>query len=448
VQAAITGDFLVLPCDLVCEVAGDSLLEAWMIQQAGLGGATAAGVDYLGPKMGVGGEKGGRRGGLGLWFPTKGEGGAKGEETDLLITAPLPQPLVPPPEGSIQSHMSKAVYATTTDTLGDITEEKSGFPIRHGLIRKHGRIRMLTNHRDAHAYFFPHWVLDFIKRNEKFDSINEDVVGWWAKASWQVGLADKLGIHDIFDDTDDTKGGEMGSIPSDTIEDEIDLAALSTTYTSTLRPKSSNSSPVTSQSPTTSPTRTQIPPMLAYVHPSAPPTPLIRRVDTPALLLSTSLYIAALQPSNPNATPSPYTHPSPYGTPISIAPQTTITNSDSLLGPNTTIETHAIIKATVIGANCHIKKGARLTRCLLMDEVVVGEKTQMTGCIIGKRARVEGACVLSECEVQPRYVVPEITEAKGEKFMVSGLDDIDDEEMGEGDEDGLGDGTEGSQLGW
>lgn len=418
-----------------------------MIQQAGLGGATAAGLDYLGPKMGLGGEKGGRRGGLGLWFPTKGEGSVKGEETDLVITAPLPQPLVPPPEGSIRSHISKAVYATTTDTVGDIVEEKNGFPIRHGLIRKHGRIRMLTNHRDAHAYFLPHWVLDFIKRNEKFDSINEDVVGWWAKASWQDGLADKLGIHHIFDNTNDAKGGEIGSIPSDTIEDEIDLAGLSTTYTSMLRPKPSNSSLNTSQSPTNLPTQTQIPPMLAYVHPFTPPsTPLIRRVDTPALLLSTSLYIATLQPTDPNAIASPYSHPSSYGTPISIAPQTTVTNSDSLLGPNTTIETHAVIKATVIGSNCHIKKGARLTRCLLMDEVVVGEKTQLTGCIIGKRARVEGACVLGECEVQPRYVVPEGTEAKGEKFMVSGLDDLDDEDMGEGNEDGLGDGKEGIQI--
>src|SRR5271167_2314798 len=40
VRAAITGDFIVLPCDLVCELGGESLLETWMIKQAGLGGAT------------------------------------------------------------------------------------------------------------------------------------------------------------------------------------------------------------------------------------------------------------------------------------------------------------------------------------------------------------------------------------------------------------------------
>ena len=442
VQAAIKGDFLVLPCDLVCEVAGESLLEAWMIQQAGLGGATMGAVDSLGPKTGLGGEKGGRRGGLGIWFQTKGESSVKGEETDFVITASLPQPSVSPPDGSIRSHMFRVAYATTTDTLGDITEEKEAFPIRYGMIRQHGKIRMLTTHRDAHAYFFPYWVLDFIKRNEKFDSISEDVVGWWAKAGWQNGLAQKLGAREILGSTDDTGRGETGSSPNDTIEDEIDLASLSTTHTSTLHAKPSNSASVTSPLPAEPklealPATTKLPPMLAYVHPSSPsPTPLIRRVDTSAILLSTSLYIAALQRTNTTAPPSPHLHPSPYGTPISIAPQTTITNSDCLLGSNTTVETHAVIKATVIGANCHIKKGARLTRCLLMDEVVIGEKAQLIGCIVGKWARVEGACVLAECEVQPRYVVNEGTEAKGEKFMISGLDDLANEEIAEDDKEG------------
>ena len=451
VQVAITGDFLILPCDLVCEVAGESLLEAWMIEQSGLGGAAASSIDYLGPKIGLGGEKGGRRGGLGVWFQTKGEESVKGEETDFVITTSLPQPNVPPPEGSARSNMSKVLFATTTDTLRDITEEKKGFPIRHGLIRKHGKIRMLANHRDAHAYFFPHWVLEFVKRNEKFDSISEDVVGWWAKAGWQDGLPNKLSASDIFDRQDDPNGGEVGSNPSDSIEDEVDLASLSTTYTSKLHIKSSNSSSIASQALANSDQpserlKPQFPPMFAYVHPSTSPTPLIRRVDTPALLLSTSLYIATQRPADPSSPSTPYSHPSPYGTTTSIAPQTTITNSDCLLGPNTTVETHAVIKATVVGANCHIKKGARLTRCLLMDEVVIGEKAQLTGCVIGKMARVEGACVLGECQVQPRYVVNEGTEAKGEVFMISGLDDLGDEEMAEGDGEVLGDEDNGLSL--
>ena len=420
-----------------------------MIQHAGLGGVAAGAVDYLGPKMGIGGEKGGRRGGLGLWFQTKGEGSVKGEETDFVITTSLPQPTAPPPEGSLRSQISKVLYATTTDTLGDIIEEKKGFPVRHGLIRKHGKVRMLATHRDAHAYFFPYWVLEFIKRNEKFDSISEDVVGWWAKAGWQDGLPDKLGAGEIFEKPNNLDRGDIGSDPSDTIEDELDLASLSTTHTSSLQIKPSTSSPIASSAHADLglPSETKFPPMLAYIHPSTAPTPLVRRVDTPALLLSTSLYLATQRHNDPNTSAPPYSHPSPYGDTVSIAPQTTITNTDCLIGSNTTVETHAVIKATIVGANCHIKKGARLTRCLLMDEVVIGEKAQLTGCIVGKRARVEGACVLGECQVQPRYVVNEGTDAKAEIFMISGLDDLGDEENAEGDEEAMGDGENGISLG-
>ena len=56
---------------------------------------------------------------------------------------------------------------------------------------------MLSSHRDAHIYVFPTWVMDMINQNEHFDSIGEDVVGWWAKAGWQEGLADKLGLREI-----------------------------------------------------------------------------------------------------------------------------------------------------------------------------------------------------------------------------------------------------------
>ncbi|KAL9117262.1 MAG: hypothetical protein Q9187_006202, partial [Circinaria calcarea] len=281
VQAAVTGDFIILPCDLICGIAGEALLEAWMIQQAALGGGAAAGsLDYLGPKMGSGGEKGGRRGGLGVWFQTKGENSIKGEETDFVITAPLETPIVSPPEGSLRSNISKLVYSTTTDTLRDITEEKKCFPIRHGLIRKHGRIRMLTTYRDAHIYLFPHWVLEMVKKNETMDSISEDVVGWWAKAGWQNGLGEKLGLREIFYPPEG-KEGESGSHNDGLVEEDMDLSSMSTTQTSTnLRsepkpsPRPSFASRVSAPTPdasTTEPSLSKppltIPPILAYIHP-------------------------------------------------------------------------------------------------------------------------------------------------------------------------------------
>ena len=54
----------------------------------------------------------------------------------------------------------------------------------------------------------------------------------------------------------------------------------------------------------------------------------------------------------------------------------------------------------------------------------MGERAQLTGCVLGRRCVVGGAVDLRECEVQPGYVVEAGTEAKGEKFMVfEGLED-------------------------
>ncbi|MCJ1305568.1 hypothetical protein MMC08_008382 [Hypocenomyce scalaris] len=454
VQAAITGDFLVLPCDLICEVAGESLLEAWMIQEAGLGGAAAGTLDYLGPKMGLGGERGGRRGGMGVWFQTKGEGSVKGEETDFVATsvlAPHITPPLPPPEGSLRSHICNLVYATPTDTLNDITEDKKTFPVRHGLIRKHRRIRMLTTYRDAHIYIFPRWVLDMISRNERMDSISEDVVGMWAKAGWQDGLSSKLGLREIFSPPKE-KDGESGSHSSGFVEDDLDLGSMTTTGTSDLH----NGGAPTDISPPNfasrvgnslmeQPQRKQkltIPPILAYIHPSDPSAPLIRRVDTAALLLSVSLRLAKLESIEEVGKPlsSPLAHASKIAHPSGIAQRCTVTKSDCLLASNVSVEEKCVIKETVIGANCLLKSGARLTRCVLMDGVVVGERCQLTGCILGRRSRVGSGSVLKECEVQEGFGVVEETEAKGEKFMVfEGLEDGEELEIGEdgeGDEDG------------
>jgi translation initiation factor eIF-2B subunit gamma len=72
-----------------------------------------------------------------------------------------------------------------------------------------------------------------------------------------------------------------------------------------------------------------------------------------------------------------------------------------------------------------------------MDGVTVGPRTVLTGCIIGRRAKIGSECVLKDCEVQDGNVVPDETDAKNEKFMVfEGLDDDMDEDF-EDDQDDL-----------
>ncbi|KAK4982956.1 Translation initiation factor eIF-2B subunit gamma [Elasticomyces elasticus] len=456
VQKVIKSDFILLPCDLICELDGSALLEAWMVLEAGLGSATGGIADSALAPVSLGGEKSGRRGGLGVWYPVKGLEGIsmQGEETDFIATTALPPSVVPPPEGSPRSEIHKLVLSIPTDTVKDLTEEHSNqFPIRHSLLKKHGRIKVKTSHRDAHIYVFPFWVLEMMRKNE-FDSVAEDVLGWWAKAGWQYGLGDKFGLREILQGKQKASETEDGMISSGQLEDNIDLASLSTTHTTTIaRPVQHDPDAFASRVPNAAKPMfgqqapLMIPPLLAYVQrSSAPPTStdlkLIRRVDTRELLLSVSLRLAKLPPIT--ETSSPFAHAAKIATPELLPQRSRVEATDCLLADNVAVSERVNIKECVIGAGCSIGAGSRLTRCLLMDGVTVGENVQLSGCIVGRRARIDGGGAkdedktkLTDCDVQGSFAVEWGTEAKNEKFMVfEGLSDEGSFEDVEGDEAG------------
>ncbi|KAL8994442.1 MAG: hypothetical protein Q9169_005587 [Polycauliona sp. 2 TL-2023] len=408
VQSAITGNFLVLPCDLLCDLPGESLLETWMTYAAGMVGTSAA------------------AGGLGIWYPTKSELAVKGEETNFLVTAQLPQPTVQFSPGSLRPNLTRVVYSVTTDTLNDITESKKSFPVRYGLLRKHGKVRMLTTTRDAHIYLFPYWTLEFINRNPKFDSISEDIVGWWAKTTWQDGLIPKLGLDQILNPSSRVKETLELDQSLDDVEQDIDIATLSTTAISNLlTPPSTPPSPSSITNTQSTKQKTDVPPFLAYLHPTTSTLSqqtVIRRVDTIPLLLSISLHLASLPPDSPSPLATRQkVHPT-----TTIAARTTISPTDVLIGPNTTISQFTTIKNSVVGSNCVIGQNVKLTRCVIMDDVEIGERCHLTGCVVGWRSKVGKGCKLGEgSEVAPGYVVEEGFEGAGE--ILGGFEGLDED---------------------
>ncbi|KAK3314773.1 nucleotide-diphospho-sugar transferase [Apodospora peruviana] len=453
-QEVVKSDFLVLPCDLVCELGADKLLQAWMVKSASL-------PDLLGDTRSPNHQ---RSGGLGVWYQTKTETPIKEQETDFMATVPLPPSSMLPPKGSLFPHISGLVYSMPTDSLKDLLEEKKeGFPVRHGLLRAHPRIRMLTTYRDAHIYIFPRWVMDFVKENERLETIGEDVIGWWAKAGWQKGLAEKLGLDKILAEgggggNQDNAEGEKSAGASAVASPRIDSASPNLDGSSSPPNNLSSSQTLKSVSvkdmkdqahhdesslpTTTAAVSCVIPPMLAYIHPSSSSelkVPLIRRVDTAQLLLQTSLQLAKL-PSIEEAgeLASPFAHPRKVAYPEGVKARTTITKADSLVAENVTVQEKTSIKECVIGANCQINEGAKLSQCLLMDGVVVGKNCKLTKCILGKRSEIGEGCTLTECEVQENLLVEPKTEAKQEKLMSSaGLEAAEeDADQGDGDDDG------------
>lgn len=469
VQACIKSDFVLLPCDLICDIPGESLLEAWMVSQSALGGSTVRdGRNMHGPRSaGMGGEQGGRRGGLGVYYQTKDrEESVKGEVTDFVATAPLEQDEAPavchPLDGpaSIRFGLSRLVLSMPMDTLKEKMEEDKGLLIRHSLVKKHAQVKMLTSYRDAHIYVLPYWVKDMARLNEKFENVSEDLVGWWAKSGWQAGLGEKLHLREIFEperDGDNGGGGDAIENDGESLEEEIDLKAMSTTKsgagTSSDSPTTNTNTNTAEFTPPPGLSRTTssleaaaaaakrqskplaVPPMLAYLHSSMPSAPLVRRVDSAAILLSTSLRLAKLESVEEagRAAASPFAHNHKIAYAGGIAQRCTVTKADCLLAENVTVEEKCVVKESVIGANCKISSGARLTRCLVMDGAVVGERCQLTGCIIGRRAKIGRESSLKECEVQDGNVVEDETDAKNEKFMVfEGFDGDDD-----GDAEGM-----------
>jgi translation initiation factor eIF-2B subunit gamma len=416
-----------------------------MVREGGLGGLGIGQGDRARDHTltGMGGENGGRRGGLGVWYQTKGQGGVKKEEPDFIAISRLEKddaPVIPSlRRGAPRGNVWKLALSIPMSSLKDTMEEKKGLLIRHSLVRKHARLKMLTTYRDAHIYFLPLWVKDLVMKNEKFESISEDLIGWWAKSEWQNGLGEKLGLRQVLEGSDEN--GETGSEDIVSIEEEIDLGQMSTTRTGLLNDEeepqfASRVQDAASQNSESALRKRKlvIPPILAYINPTSLTAPLVRRVDSSALLLNVSLLLAKLESveeAGPSA--SPFAHNQKISYPAGVAQRCTITKADCLLADNVMVEEKCSIKESVIGANCQIATGARLTRCLLMDGVMVGEKCQLTGCILGRRSKIGRDSTLKDCEVQDGNIVPDETEAKGEKFMVfDGLDDHG--EFGNGDE--------------
>ncbi|KAF8242723.1 hypothetical protein K440DRAFT_564484 [Wilcoxina mikolae CBS 423.85] len=400
----LNSDFAVVPCDLVTTLDGSKLAELWMTTQAGFD----ADLGRRSRKYRSAGDgEDGRRGGMVVCYETMGEGVIKGQETDFLVTSPVGKPSSCSglPDGDVGILLNSA----PSHALKDISE----LPLRHGMIKKHPSLTLHSTLRDSGIYFLPHWVLKFIDRNPRLNSLREDVIPWLAKARWQnKRLAEKLGLLEIL-----SAGGDTDS--EDLPQEEYDVGSMS----STRKRRSS----ITADTP-------PIPPITTYFpSPSAPV--FMRRVDTVHLYHFTCLSLAKSDPIQPSV--------------IKIDPSCTlgekaiVTGMDCLVADKVNIGAKAVVKKSVLGSGCVVGKGARLMGCVLMDGAVVGENVKLEGCTIGRKAVVGKKCVLKDCEVEDAFEVEDGTEAKNERFVAFSAEEEEDDEEDE-EEAHSGDSDKGS----
>ncbi|KAJ5513237.1 hypothetical protein N7463_002789 [Penicillium fimorum] len=418
----INTNFLLLPCNIICEIPGESILEAWMATRCVISDSNnSRGARHPSPpaKSYFNRQLEARSGGLAVYYQTDNrEESIQEEVTDLVAIAPLEHdeaPIVPPLKGPLvpRFNLSKLFMSMPMDTIKEKIKQDKGLLIRHSLIQNCPRIRILTTFRDAHVYVFPYWVKDLLHYQSRLESVSEDLVGIWAKSGWQKGLGNKLGLTmDFNKDTAEQDYSSPKTSPTGAFVDKvIDLRGMSTTRTR-LSPEMQPESLFQSAA-------TELPHILAYVHRGS--APFIRRVDNTGVLVSTSLFLAKL-PSIEEVgwkAASPLAHAHKVAYPEGVASPSNITKKDCLLCENVIVESAAVIKESVIGANCQIGSSARIVRCVLMEGVVIESRAQLTGCVIGQRVQIGRESVLKGCEVQDANVIPKETNTRDEKFMVS-----------------------------
>ncbi|KAK5950677.1 Translation initiation factor eIF-2B subunit gamma [Knufia fluminis] len=478
VQDVIKSDFLLLPCDLICDIPSDAFLESYLTSMAGIAGT---GADFDGNssritknRFDLGAEGSGRRGGLSIWYNTVNrEESVKKEECDFMGTvavdshhkAPL-QKVSDFPEGRLR----KLVWTTPMSELLEEAEENKSWRVRQSLLRRYGAVKCMTQYRDSHIYFFPHWVKEFAMQNEDFESVSEDLVGTWAKAEWRKpSYRVEFGANKIFKQptTSSSTSDESRNRAEAPIEEEIDLLSLSSTQITQHTPNVSqtkkqepihfasrvqginpedsiistttdDSADQNSEDPSLDSSIPHLPPILSYILPSTPTAPLLRRVDSTPLLLTISLLLAKLPSQAESSSPFAHQHKlhptSQWPSDIRVS----VSTADSLIASNTTLNQHCSVKQSCIGSNCVIGAGARIQGCVIMDGAQIGEKSVISGCVVGKKAVVGKGVTLKDCEVADGKDIAAGTEAKNEKFLVGGLD----EDFGGGSEDGAMKGEE------
>lgn len=474
VQKVIVSDFVLLPCDLICDIQGESFLDTYLTSIGGLGGAGISAAEYDPQRKliaGLGGESSGRRGGLSIWYNTANrEESVKKEECDFMCTAKLDPNLATPFHRgkSVPGMLRNLVWAMPMSELKEQAEQEKSWRIRSSLLRKHGNIKCLTQFRDAHIYFLPYWVKEFAAMNEDFESFTEDLVGTWAKADWRKPeYRARFGANKIFAPKKTVVDADQNV--ERPIEEEIDLMSLSSTQIAPrLEPKQTPTSlklasrvqanpedsilsdPSNTPSSSISAANPPMPTISAFILPSEPAAPLVRRVDTTPLLLSVSLLLAktpSIEEDNKAGitTTSPFAHPAKVHGTASIAAQVTVTRNDCLIGANSSIATRCVIKNSVIGANVTIGPRTRITGSVIMDGATIGEGVELNGTVIGKKSKLGDKVKLTTCEVQDGNMVAESVQGKDEKFLVGGFEE-DDEDFEYDDADENGDG-EGLSLG-
>ncbi|KAK4055043.1 Translation initiation factor eIF-2B subunit gamma [Microbotryomycetes sp. JL221] len=108
------------------------------------------------------------------------------------------------------------------------------------------------------------------------------------------------------------------------------------------------------------------------------------------------------------------------------APPPTNTPSGVFVSPDSHVHSSAFtnmgekvgIKRCIIGKNCHIGKGTKLTNVVIMDNVHLGENVKLENCVVSDNVQIRDRAQLKDCELGRDVIVDFDSQIKNEQLVV------------------------------
>lgn len=273
--------------------------------------------------------------------------------------------------------------------LASASDFEENLPFQLNLLKKHGKIKLMSKLLDSHLYVINHWVIDYLASEQSISTIKGEL------------------LPDIISKQNSKKNHQHAKIVADSEKDiykyaKEDELALNIRQISLYNDNDNMSDTYYND----------IIRCYAYI---AEGQEFAVRANT--LFEYYKINKEIIQKfSNLTKLNGDVTAISPSAEILS----TQFDRTSCTVGEHCKIAEKTSIKNSIIGSKCNIKNKTRITDCIIMNGVMIGENCVITNCILCNDVAVGDNCTIKDCIVGSNYMVP-----KDGTFLQQELTDAD-----------------------
>ncbi|XP_056389088.1 translation initiation factor eIF-2B subunit gamma [Hyla sarda] len=281
----------------------------------------------------------------------------------LMQKAPEPSEHVPGQKGK-QKSVEERDFIGVDDSgsrlllLANEEDLDDGLDLKKCIFQRYPRIQMKMGMMDAHLYCLRKYVLDFLANNDSFSSIRRELVPYLVtkQFSTQKNVAQETAKKDLY-----------SYIP----KDELLEMALNKSSWSDHRGDMQESYHGGC--------------LRCYVHVAG--SELCCRVNSLAMYIEANKQV----PQSSICSEEPRVHPTAEIT------DKLMVGADSMIGEQTKIGEKTSVKHSLVGTKCIIKERAKITNCIIMNDVTIGDSCILQGSVICNKADIHSSADIKDC---------------------------------------------------